>query len=186
MRIIAGERRGKTLRTVRGMATRPTADRVRESVFNILSHQVRDATVLDLFAGTGAMGIEALSRGADYAVFIDDSQNALSVISRNLEECRFQDKANVIRWNIVKNLNCLDGFKARFDLIFADPPYNKNFIAPALHHLLKSNCLKDNALIVIEHEIEPIPTDISDFCLTDQRKYGKTVVSFLNYGGTQA
>jgi len=181
LRIIAGERRGKTLRSVRGMATRPTADRVRESVFNILSHQVRDATVLDLFAGTGAMGIEALSRGADYAVFIDDSQNALSVISRNLEECRFQDKAKVIRWNIVKNLNCLDGFKERFDLIFADPPYHKNFIAPALHHLLKSNCLKDNALIVIEHELEPIPTDISDFCLTDQRKYGKTFVSFLKY-----
>jgi 16S rRNA (guanine966-N2)-methyltransferase len=181
LRIIAGERRGKTLKSVRGMATRPTADRVRESVFNILSHQVRNAAVLDLFAGTGAMGIEALSRGADAAVFIDDSRDALSVIRKNLEDCRFQDKATIIHWNIEKNLNCLSGVRERFDLVFMDPPYNKNLIVPALGHLLKSNCLKDNALIVIEHGLEQIPADISDFCLTDQRKYGKTLVSFFKY-----
>lgn len=182
LRIIAGERRGKTLRTLRGMATRPTADRVRESVFNILSHRVLNASVLDLFAGTGAMGIEALSRGAEDAVFIDNNQDALSVISRNIKDCHFEDKAKVIRWNITNNLNCLAGFEERFDLVFTDPPYNKNFIFPALRHLVKSNCLKDNALIVIEHGIEMIPTDISNFCLTDQRKYGKTFVSFLKYG----
>jgi 16S rRNA (guanine966-N2)-methyltransferase len=182
MRIIAGERRGKILRSVRGMETRPTADRVRESVFNILAYQVSGAAVLDLFAGTGAMGIEALSRGAEYAVFVDDSKDALSVISKNLTDCRFQDKARIIRWNIAKNLTCLAEFEQRFDLVFMDPPYNRNFILPALNHLLKSNGLKDNALIVIEHGIEPIPDTVSDFFLYDQRKYGKTFVSFLKYG----
>ncbi|NJL59675.1 MAG: 16S rRNA (guanine(966)-N(2))-methyltransferase RsmD [Desulfobacteraceae bacterium] len=181
MRIISGQWRGKTLRSVKGMATRPTSDRVRESLFNILSLRIRDANVLDLFAGTGALGIEALSRGAKSAVFVDESKEALSVIRKNLEDCRLQNNARVIRWNIALNLNCLKAYEKKFDLVFMDPPYHSGLIAPALTHLTAENCLADSACIVIEHDIsETISEAICDFYLADQRKYGRTFVSFLN------
>ena len=181
MRIIAGQWRGKTLRSVKGMATRPTSDRVRESLFNILSLRIRDANVLDLFAGTGALGIEALSRGAKSAVFVDESKEAAAVIRKNLEECRLMEKARIIRWNIARNLNCLNRYDKHFDLIFMDPPYHSGLIAPALAHLTAENCLADSACIVIEHDIsEDISEDIRHFYLSDQRKYGRTFISFLN------
>ncbi len=181
MRIIAGQLRGKTLRSVKGMATRPTSDRVRESLFNILSYRIRGANVLDLFAGTGALGIEALSRGAKSAVFVDESKDALSVIRRNLEDCKLMEKARIIRWNIARNLNCLTAYEKQFDLVFMDPPYHSGLIGPALAHLNTENCLADSACLVIEHDIsETISDNICDFYLADQRKYGRTFVSFLN------
>ena len=182
LRIIAGEFKGKKLYSVRGKTIRPTADRTRESMFNILSHQVPGAMVLDLFAGTGALGIEALSRGAESAVFVDNSRESLSVIRRNVESCALDDRANIIKWNIEKNLNCLKSVKTGFDLVFIDPPYHRNLLKPTLFNLYQSNALKNGSCIVVEHaSLEPIPTDLLTFELTDQRRYGKTLVSFLNY-----
>ena len=182
LRIITGEFKGKKLYSVRGKSIRPTADRTRESMFNILSHQVPGAMVLDLFAGTGALGIEALSRGAESAVFVDNSRESLSVIRRNVESCALDDRANIIKWNIEKNLNCLKAVKTGFDLVFIDPPYHRNLLKPTLFNLDQSNALKNGSCIVVEHaSLEPIPTDLLTFELTDQRRYGKTLVSFLNY-----
>jgi len=182
LRIIGGALKGKKLYSVRDTSIRPTADRLRESIFNILSHRVLDAVVLDLFAGTGALGIEALSRGAESAVFVDNGKGALSVLRRNIDSCMLDQKANIVKWNIRQNLNCIKSKKQNYDLIFLDPPYDKNFIKPTLFNLEKSHSLKDDACIVVEHSLfEPIPTDLFAFDLLDQRKYGKTLVSFLNY-----
>lgn len=174
--------RGKKLGSVQDKMIRPTADRLRESIFNILSLRVPDSVVLDLFAGTGALGIEALSRGAKSAVFIDLQKSALSVIKRNLVSCTLDNSASIIRWDVKQNLNCLINRKPAFNLVFLDPPYNQRLVEPALSNLDKSRSLEDKACIVVEHApLEPIPTDFSAFNITDQRRYGKTLVSFLNY-----
>lgn len=182
LRIIGGTLKGKKLYSVCDTSIRPTADKLRESIFNILSQRVLNAVVIDLFAGTGALGIEALSRGAESALFVDTAKRALSVLRTNIDSCMLDQKANIIKWNIRKNLNCIKSKKQHFDLIFLDPPYDQNFIKPALFNLDKSQSLKNGACIVVEHSLfEPIPTDLFAFDLLDQRKYGKTLVSFLNY-----
>lgn len=180
MRIISGACRSRKLYSPPGMATRPTADRVRESIFNILAPQVSGRRVLDLFAGTGAMGLEALSRGADTAVFIDLSASALNIITRNIAACRMEERSRAIRWDIAKNLTCLSSREAAFDLVFMDPPYDQGLIHRALSHLIRQRILENGALIVIEHAAsEPVPGDFAELSLTDRRKYGKTLVSFL-------
>ncbi|MFZ2632246.1 MAG: 16S rRNA (guanine(966)-N(2))-methyltransferase RsmD [Desulfosalsimonadaceae bacterium] len=180
MRIIAGDFKGKKLASFRGTATRPTADRLRESIFNIRASDIQNAVVLDLFAGTGAFGLEALSRGATSVVFIDSEIAAVKIIEKNIASCRVTDRSRVIRWDIRRNLNCLSPAVPIFDLVFMDPPYNADLINPALRHLIKQGVLKNNASIIVEHaSTEPIGSGIAGFELTDQRIYGKTVVSFL-------
>ena len=182
LRIIAGHLKGKRLHPVPGRMIRPTGNRQRESMFNILSHEVGDAGVLDLFAGTGVLGIEALSRGAKFAVFLDQFKGAISVIKRNIRSCKLEEKAKIIRWNIRYGLSCLKTAPLEFDLVFMDPPYNRGDIRPALENLHKTGRLKVGSTIVIEHSSgEPISVDETDFSLIDQRRYGKTLVTFLDY-----
>ena len=182
LRVIGGDLKKKKLRSVSGMAVRPTADRLRESIFNVIAATVSGAMVLDLFAGTGALGIEALSRGAAFAVFIDNYGKSLKVISENIHTCLLHEKAKLIKWNAAKNLNCLQSFPRAFNTVFIDPPYNQNLIKPVLSHLQESRCLADGATIIIEHSfLETIPRNIPAFMLIDQRRYGKTLVSFLSY-----
>jgi len=182
LRVISGSLRGKKLHAVRGMKVRPTADRLRESIFNIISSRVHEAVVLDLFAGTGALGIEAISRGAESAVFIDNNQGALAVIARNIKSCAYGMRTKVINWDISQNLNCIKSSLPAFNLIFMDPPYRRDIIKPALLNLFHSSSLAKGAYVVIEHaDAEPIPADLDAYKIDDQRKYGKTVVSFLNY-----
>lgn len=182
LRIIGGNFKGRKLCSVSGIITRPTADRLRESIFNILSFMIRGTVVLDLFAGTGAFGIEALSRGAEYVVFIDRYQHAISAIEKNIRSCGINNKTKTIKWDIIKNLNCIKSPQLLFNLVFMDPPYNKNMIGRTLCNLHLSNCLEKKAFIVVEHSLlEPIPENLLEFELVDQRKYGKTLVSFLNY-----
>jgi len=180
MRIIGGDFKGKKLAVFRGTATRPTADRLRESIFNIRASSIPGAVVLDLFAGTGALGLEALSRGAASALFIDSETAAVNIITKNIASCRITEQAKVIRWDIRRNLNCLSSAGPVFDLVFMDPPYNAGLIAPALTHLATQGILKNEASIIIEHAVtESIASSIHGFELTDQRIYGKTLVSFL-------
>lgn len=182
IRIIGGELRGRKLQTIAGQALRPTSERVRESIFNIIANRVCGARVLDLFAGSGALGIEALSRGAAAAVFVEQRPQAVAVLERNLQKCRLEEKARVIRWDIRKNLSCLKAIPAGFDLVFMDPPYDRNHIAPALCALEQSGALQKGAGIVIEHSVHEAPPAANDrFCLTDQRTYRKTLVSLLTY-----
>jgi 16S rRNA (guanine966-N2)-methyltransferase len=178
--VIGGKLRGRKLSAVPGGFIRPTADRIREAIFNILAGCVRDAFVLDLFAGTGSLGIEALSRGAKFSVFIDSSPAAHSVIHSNLKKCEIEDQARVFKWNIVKNLNCIRLPTQTFDLIFLDPPYNRGFIRSALLNIHHQGLFTGETNVIVEHSpTEPIPADLSVYGVEDQRRYGKTLVSFL-------
>ncbi len=182
MRIVSGELKGRKLFAVKGLGTRPTSDRVRESVFNILGPFVLGANVLDLFAGTGALAMEALSRGGDSAVLIDKSKSAIAVIRKNILALNLDAKAKVICWDIKKNLACIKGKQPRFNLVFMDPPYELGFISPCFYHLDKSASLENNALIVVEHGFREKHIEAGDaFVLSDQRNYGKTLVSFFRY-----
>ena len=180
LRVIGGIHRGRKLATVKGKNTRPTADRMREALFNILSSDVKAAHVLDLFAGTGALGIEALSRGAASAVFIDRERAALAVIESNIKTCRLEAQARIIRWDIVANLACLSGSRPRFDLVFMDPPYDTGCVRKTLENLCHSDSLSREAIVVVEHSPqEPVPEMLFGFEITDRRRYSKTGFSFL-------
>jgi 16S rRNA (guanine966-N2)-methyltransferase len=182
IRIIGGELKSRKLVTVSGRQTRPTADRVRESIFNILGDRVPNALVLDLFAGTGAMGIEALSRGAESVLFADNDKRALTALEKNVKACSLESRAKIIKWNILKNLNITRSFQHTFNLVFIDPPYNQNLIEPTLLNLGKSQCIENGACVAIEHSPqEPIPEKDERFKISNQRRYGKTLVSFLFY-----
>jgi 16S rRNA (guanine966-N2)-methyltransferase len=181
MRIISGAFKGKKLVSLQGTATRPTTDRVRESIFNILAARIKNASVLDLFAGTGALGLEALSREAASAIFIDSSISAINIIQKNIIACKMENRAKAIRWDISKNINCLQSLSPAYDLVFMDSPYNKNHIVPTLKKLMKRDIVKNGATIIIEHAAdEPVPEDLIGLRLKDQRTYGKTLVSFLS------
>ena len=182
MRIISGTLRGKKLHPFQGKGIRPTSDRTREAIFNILSDRVPGAIVLDLFAGSGALGIEALSRGADMATFIDMAPAAVSLLDKNLRACFLENRAHIITWDIERNLDCLQSRDRLYTLIFMDPPYHKGLLLNTLSHLKKCKALAPGACLVLEHgNIDELPLSIADFKRLDQRRYGKTLVSFLGY-----
>jgi len=179
LRIIAGQRRGKRLAAPRNRDIRPTADRIRESIFSIISDRVDGACVLDLFAGTGAMGLEALSRGAAQATFVDSDSGAAALIRRNLAACGFADRGRVVRRNA---LDALVGMRGRniFDLVFMDPPYDRALVAPTLTVLSASAVAVPHALVVVEHAPgEHVPLQADGWQRIDQRRYGKPLVSFM-------
>ncbi len=181
MRIIGGSLRGRKLFSTPGKRIRPTADRLRESLFNILSFRVPEAIVLDLFSGTGALGIEALSRGARQAVFVEKSAIAVQTIRRNIQICRLEDQAHIFQWDIVKNLNCLWKVALKYDLVFMDPPYNLGMVQATLQNLSRCDSLNPGVCIAVEHSVlEPVPKCTEGFTVSDQRKYGKTLVTFLS------
>ncbi len=183
MRIIAGDFRGRALASVgkgdAGAHLRPTTDRVRESLFNILGggrfdDPISDSRVLDLFAGTGALGLEALSRGAAYVTFVDDGAKANSLLRQNLDLCRAHDMTKVIRRD-ARRLPPNDG--ASFDLVFLDPPYGKSMGEKALRAALEGGWIAPGALIVWEESQAIVPPDGVDFL--DDRRYGDTTISIL-------
>lgn len=178
MRVIAGHFRGTRLHTPSGMAIRPTADRLRESIFNIIGPRIHGKRVLDLFAGTGAMGIEALSRGAVHAVFIDNHPQALNLIHRNIAKVKAVERGTVIAWDIAQNLQCIHNH-AVSHIIFIDPPYRRGLIQNTLNDL--QPIITATSMIVVEHDAKESLNGLpKGFLLTDQRRYGKTLVSFLN------
>ncbi|MBT3312608.1 MAG: 16S rRNA (guanine(966)-N(2))-methyltransferase RsmD [Desulfobacterales bacterium] len=182
LRIIGGSLRGKKILSVKGDVTRPTSDRLRESIFNIISFRIKEAVVLDLYAGTGAFGLESLSRGAGSVVFVDNYRDALDVIKKNISLCNMDNRSKVINCNIIKNLNCLSTKQTFFDMVIMDPPYNRETIKKTLYNLHDSHCLKPDAMVVVEHfPLETIYEGFDFFQITSQRKYGKKLVSFLSY-----
>jgi len=183
MRIIAGRMRGLKLASVgKGDAAahlRPTTDRVRESIFNLLmggthGDPITSARVLDLFAGTGALGLEALSRGAAHATFVDDGKKAQSLIRQNIDLCRAAQNSRLLRRDATKLGDCKT---PPFDLIFLDPPYEKGLGEKALTTILSAGWLHTQALIVFE-EGNSLPAPVG-FDLLDQRRYGDTHVTIL-------
>ncbi len=181
MRIIAGSARGRKLvspgRTGGRGAIRPTADRAREALFSILGPTVNGAQVLDLFAGTGALALEALSRGAQNALLVDDGPTALQLIRRNIELCGFEDQTNVLKMDL-KRFSSLphsmvpqDGFS----LVFIDPPYRKNLGEKVFRHLVEGEYLHPEVTVILEDEAgEDIPVQFGPLEQFDFRSYGET------------
>lgn len=180
MRIIAGKNKGRKLSCLPDRTIRPTSGKVREAIFDICGARLAGSRVADLFAGTGAFGLEALSRGAVHAMFVESDPGALSIIQKNIAACRAEDQATVLRRDIIKKSGFLDQTRLNFDLVFIDPPYNRGALAPALKHLVKDGVLAKDALVIIEHAAaDALPDDPAGLRCVDQRKYGKTLVSFL-------
>ena len=175
MRIISGKARGTKLYTLEGTNTRPTLDRVKESIFNIIQNEIEDATVLDLFAGSGAIGLECLSRGAKKAVLCDKSKEAIQIIKRHMEE-----KAQIINADYE---NCLEKLKnEQFDIIYIDPPYATNYIFKSLEKIKEIGIVKKESIIIVETDDEQrILKEIGniEIKIVDKRKYGRATIIFL-------
>lgn len=173
MRIISGRYRGLKLACSEGENIRPTADRVKESLFNILSDKVSGAKVLDLFCGSGNLGIECLSRGAESVHFNDLSKDSIAVLKKNLAKIRDENFT-------VSNSDfrvCLSR-GAKYDLIFIDPPYKENFGTEAVEIIAKGNNLTENGVIVFERDV-PFEKEVDGISVYDRRKYGKTHLTFM-------
>jgi 16S rRNA (guanine966-N2)-methyltransferase len=179
LRVISGNLRGKRLFSPKGQELRPTSDRVKEAIFNILQDQFQGQNVLDLFAGTGALGIECLSRGASKAVFVDESPRSLSALRRNIEECRLKDKTEVLGRKVLPALKILEVRGETFGLVFLDPPYDKGEARRVLEVLSRSSILTPGALVVAEHSLSEGIDSIPSLPRVDRRKYGRTLVSFF-------
>ncbi len=177
MRIIAGTARGCTFDAPSGRDTRPTLDRVRENVFNILQGRIRDARVLDLFSGSGAMAFEALSRGADHAVLVDIDRAAHAVQRRNAEKLRMAERCTLLPCDWQQAVRQLGAHGERFDLVFLDPPYAMHDMKPVMDALRP--ILAEDAVILLEHEAKTFPATPDGFELYDSRKYGIAGVSFF-------
>jgi len=175
MRVISGVAKGTKLETLETLDTRPTLDRVKEALFNIIQSKIYNAIVLDLFAGSGALGIEALSRGAKKVVFCDKSKYAYAIIKKNLTKTRFGEKSSIYNKSYEE---CLSGLKDKFDIVFVDPPYNTNLAKNAIKKILEKNLLAKNALVIVETNDEEKLID-SEMQVIDVRKYGKVKLVFL-------
>jgi 16S rRNA (guanine966-N2)-methyltransferase len=179
MRIIAGVVGGRVIRAPRGMATRPTSDRVREAVFNILGPPDADSRVLDLYAGAGALGIEALSRGAAEAVFVDRDSQAIRCVEENLAELGLKDRARISRGEAVKAVDRLDRAGERFAWVFIDPPYASGEYPKVLAALGQAGLLADEGVVIVEHDKRHTPDPAyGALACSDSRRYGETCVSF--------
>jgi len=180
MRIISGTSKGRKLVTPKGSSVRPTSDRVKESIFNILGGEVEGKAVLDLFAGTGNLGIEALSRGAKKAIFVEKGWQGLRLIRQNLLQCGMVERAEIISKDAIRSIGFLNQRGESFDLILMDPPYEKGLIQRILNKLHAHPIYRDDAILVIEHgRREPLPKHLWGWELIRQRQIGDTIISFL-------
>lgn len=179
LRVISGLAKGRRLKSVKGMTTRPTADRVKESLFNIIREEIEDSIFLDLYAGTGSIGIEALSRGASKVTFIDQDKQAIKVLKENLVLTKFDEQAEVYQQDVQLALNILGKKKKVFNLIFLDPPYYKGLEEKTLEKILDNGILIPNGLIIVEHLHKNIlPDSMGKIQLIRTETYGDTAISF--------
>ncbi|MGI6567123.1 MAG: 16S rRNA (guanine(966)-N(2))-methyltransferase RsmD [Firmicutes bacterium] len=180
MRVIAGAAKGRRLDSVKGLKTRPTSDRVKESLFSILGERVAMGRFLDLYAGSGAVGIEALSRGAPAAVFVDHSRAAVQVIRRNLERTGLAELAEVYQTNVERAVSILAKRRLDFACIFLDPPYSSGRAAGTLAAIDQSSLAGPDTLVIVEHgRQEEVPERVGSLRLCRVQAYGDTKISFL-------
>ena len=179
MRIIAGFHKGARIEAPKGLQTRPTSDRVKESVFGMLQFELSGKAVLDLFAGSGNMGLEALSRGAKHCVFNDSAKESVAVIRNNIEKLRLTEASSVYMLDFSALLRRASMEGLRFDIVFLDPPYDIKLLDKALFELVQTDLLKENCLIVAEHMSRAEPVAPKGCSLRERRRYGETAVSIF-------
>ena len=179
MRVISGSRRGAKLVSFEGNKIRPTTDRVKESIFNLIQMYIPNAKVLDLFAGSGALGIEALSRGASETVFVDLDKASVDVVLKNLSNLRINENVRVF------NMSYSEFFELNsecFDVIFLDPPYNKGFIEPVLKDIVENGRLSEDGIIMLESDDTDMHTEFEGLTVLKQKKYGRSYITVYQRG----
>ena len=169
MRIITGKAKGCQLKTPKGMSTRPTSDRVKESLFSILGNEVEDVNVLDVFAGTGGLGLEALSRGASEAVLVENYKEAQACIRENIKATGMQDYARLMAMDVMQALRRLNELNQPFDIIFMDPPYRKDIEVDVIYYLLESSIVKEGTIIIVETSMDTDVSYMNDLPCTVER-----------------
>lgn len=180
MRIIAGKNRGMILSAPKGLRVRPTADLVKESLFNILSTKVVEARVLDLFSGTGNLGLEALSRGASQAVLVDKHAESIAIITENVHKLKCGKQARLMKLDCMVALERLVAVKEKFDIIFCDPPYNCGWLSRIASYVARNKILATAGWLVIEHSVDEVPGAFSGLKIVKSRRYGATILSFFS------
>jgi len=185
MRITGGQVKGRRLAAFKGLDIRPTSDMVREAIFDVIGQDLEGWKVLDLFAGTGSLGIEALSRGASRAVFADNSQKSIDLIRRNLKICGLESKGILWRGDLVQRFPERRIFGGKgVDLVFIDPPYEKGFVSLIIAGLSQKRILASFALVVAEtRKTEALPVEVEKLHLAKSKKYGETRIHIFKYEG---
>ena len=182
MRVITGSARGRRLKELEGLETRPTTGKVKEALFSVIQFDIEGRRVLDLFAGTGQLGIEALSRGAESAVFVERRKDALQAIRENLEACGFSDRARVVNGDAMSYLKSGE----KFDLIFLDPPYASGLLVKALEDIAAFDICREHGIIVAESAVETeLPALAPPYALYRQYRYGKIKLSVYHRSGNE-
>lgn len=175
MRVITGKARGVQLKTPEGMLTRPTADRVKEALFSIINFDIPGAKVLDLFGGTGQLGIEALSRGAASAVFVDAREDSCKLIRENLKRTKLEQDAKVIRSDYLDYLNRC---REQYNIIFLDPPYAEVFLENSIKRITEIDILQSDGIIVAERPLgKELPWEFAGYTRSKNYKYGKVLLT---------
>lgn len=183
MRIIAGIAKGQNIQTLEGNSTRPTLDRVKETLFGIIQFDLIERNILDLFAGSGNLGFEALSRGAKYATFVDNNAKCVTIIKSNAEKLKFSEKCTVINADYKNALSQLSNRGLRFDIVFLDPPYKSDLATDAIKTLIDFNMLNQDAIIIVEHSNDvEIPLFLG-MKLRKARKFHETTATLFEYIG---
>jgi 16S rRNA (guanine(966)-N(2))-methyltransferase RsmD len=183
MRVITGTARGIQLKTPDGMQTRPTADRVKEALFSIINFDVPGAKVLDLFGGTGQLGIEALSRGAESAVFVDAREDSCKLIRENLRRTKLEKNAKVIRTDY---MDYLKRCREQYNIIFLDPPYAEVFLENAIKRITEIDILQTDGIIVAERPLgKDLPWEFEGYTRSKDYKYGKVLLTIYRKAGLQ-
>ena len=179
--------RGRRLASFKGLEIRPTSDRVREAIFDLLGHDLRGEKVLDLFAGTGSLGIEALSRGAAWALFIDHSPKAMELIGKNLKLCGLEAQGFALRKDLLKKFPRTHRLlEEKMDLVFVDPPYRKSMILPVLEELSHRKILGSSSILVAQSEKrEVLPPRVKRLQAVNSRTYGETRITIYRYEGQE-
>ena len=183
MRIISGTARGTKLYTLEGQTTRPTLDRVKESLFNIIQNEIPNSIFLDLFSGSGAIGLEAASRGAKRVILCDKSKQAINIINKNIEKTHLKEKVEL--YNLDYELLLKTKIKEQADIIYIDPPYKSDFAINAVNIILENGLVSEHSTIIIEtDEEEKILRELEkiEIKITDKRKYGRAILIFLKIG----
>jgi 16S rRNA (guanine(966)-N(2))-methyltransferase RsmD len=184
VRIIAGEARGRRIETLEGLETRPTLDRVKEAVFGSLQFRIPYAEVLDLFSGSGSLGLEAVSRGAKRAVMNDRSPDAAEIIRRNVAALGFSDRCEVLNLDYAAAIDRLGTQGARFDLALLDPPYREGLLADAVRRLFQSGLIKADGLVIAEHAADLAPqSEPGVFRVVKTKRFGKCGYSVIEEDG---
>lgn len=183
MRVITGSARGCRLKELEGMETRPTTDRVKEGLFNIIQFDIEGRKILDLFAGTGQLGIECLSRGASSAVFVDRRADAVKLIRENLKATSLTEKGRVVSGD---SMEFLKSIREKFDIIFLDPPYEAGLLEPAIAHIAKFDILSPHGIIVAEHPAnKALPALDAPYRLHRSYRYGKIALTIYRRSGNE-